>query len=707
MEIRRYLAIFLRRWPYFILPLLALPALVLLLCAVKTPVYCCTGKVLVQGSTKENRLFTGLPDKYGNIDFSYESTSEIPTFKTILSSKLVVGEVIRKQNLRNNDGEIYNTNDFVNPNPLALVLSKKPKGVGVARDGDADTFSVKGYSPDPDEARAIAQGVVDEFGTALSNIHRRVARAAKANLEGRLREAKERMLASSAKVADARAIDRDYAFSVQLEALIGAEQTLEADLNKASRSEEESNRQLKAIMSGAGVKPDEFAGIMVRVTNTDTILEYRKQLVALHISLANALSSLNDMHPDVIAIKQKIATVENLIETETKKTLASQITNRNAFFENLVTSYSSALLEVILVPTRKEVINRLINAKWEQIAALFRTEMATRALSAEDKVMAAYYSTLLTDLEHVITAERLDISNSVLIDQPALSLKKTDDLYFPPSPKKKPLVVLISLLMGAFLGVCGVFFAEYVDDRIWEAGTIPGVCGLPVISQHAGGPPAGKQSPDGVMSLLSTWMAARGGSAPPKPLLFVSANGAQCRASLVALTARFLADQGLETLAVDADPVHSHLSRALGAPPQTSIRDWLSGSADAAKVVHKCVQPHLSLLSAGANAAEGAGLALARDPLSRLLAEGPEYQATLIDAPSFLTRRDALALAAHTNAVAVAVVLQGDTQYSELQSLASAFKDASGPLLGVVFMKRPSLATSLFHTLTAPFMKKA
>jgi len=710
MEIRRFIAIFIRRWPYFVIPFVAIPALVLLLCAVKTPVYCCSGKVLVQSTTKGNRLFTGLPEQYGTIDFSDASTSEIPSFKAILCSKLVVGEVLLKQNLRNTKGERYNVSDFVNPSPIALVLAKKPKGVGIARDGDADAFSVKGYSPDRNEAFAIAQGVVEEFGVALGNIHRRVARAAKSNIEARLREAKERMLAASAKLADSRAEGHSYNFETQFESLIKAEQALEADLNSSRRSAEESTRQLKAIMAGAGINSNEFADIMVRVSNTEAILEANKQLVVLQVSLANAQSSLTEDHSDVIAIKRKIASVEKFIESETKKTLASQITNRNAFFESLVTSYSSALMESMLAVPRQEVIKRLIVEKWEQIASLFRAEVTSRPFSAEDTVKETYYSTLLSDLEHVITAEQLDISNAVVIDQPELSVKATDDLYFPPSPKKKPLVILFSLFMGAFLGICSVFFIEYVDDRIWDPSTIPEACGLEVISGNVELPSrdaaglVGESYPDGVMSLLLTWEAARGNASPPKPLLFVSTNSGECRSSLAALAARLLASQGLETLAVDADPVFCNLSRALGAPVETAA---LSGSADAAMAVRKCVQPHLWLVSAGGgNGVAGVGLAHAKDPLCKLLAEGPGYQAILLDAPSFASRRDALALASRTGALAVAVVLEGNSKHEELRSLAKAFSKASAPLLGVAFVRRNRVAGSILHTLAARFRKK-
>ncbi len=149
-----------------------------------------------------------------------------------------------------------------------------------------------------------------------------------------------------------------------------------------------------------------------------------------------------------------------------------------------------------------------------------------------------------------------------------------------------------------------------------------------------------------------------GGGRPPRTVLVASALAGEGRTSAAANLAITIARSVREhVLLVDGDLRSAGLGRLFGLKPAWGLADYLRGGPGLAELLVRGGLPKLSLLPAGARAADGAEL-LASERMRDLLGELAgryEDRLVVIDSPPLLESADAAILAAQVEAVVLVV----------------------------------------------------
>jgi uncharacterized protein involved in exopolysaccharide biosynthesis/Mrp family chromosome partitioning ATPase len=235
---------------------------------------------------------------------------------------------------------------------------------------------------------------------------------------------------------------------------------------------------LNLSINKTGIKIDQ-------VTNSDVI-----EIIGFSEDPAIAVKISNTITYNTLKMLESInrGVIEHTIDILTKETSRLKylvtdsedivkkykINNEAVSLDEKISAYMTQLvtteLSIIKMSTEKNVTHPDLKAELEQIAhiksQLKNIPVKQFDLSELQRISTSIntvYTTLLSDLEKAKILKEMSISNILVIEKAKIpDANKKYYIYFP----KKKLMLMLSLIIGSFLGVIAVFFAEYIDDTI-------------------------------------------------------------------------------------------------------------------------------------------------------------------------------------------------------------------------------------------------
>jgi len=263
--------------------------------------------------------------------------------------------------------------------------------------------------------------------------------------------------------------------------------------------------------------------------------------------------------------------------------------------------------------------------------------------------------------------------------------------------------LVIGLIIGVFLGVLAAFFLEYLDQTIKTPADVDRVLEVPVLGliptevRQAGQPNGRRRTGLPLVSLLSpdhpsseAYRALRtnvtfvNAEQRNLRLLVVTspgpAEGKSTTASNLAIT---LAQQGAATLLVDADLRRPIVHRAFNLVQEPGLTDVLVGRAQLREAIRPNVVPKLDVLPAGALPPNPSEL-LGSEAMRRLLDQlRTQYETVIFDSPPALAVTDASVLGASVDAV-ILVLRAGETEEVAAQRAAEQLRRVQARIAGIV-----------------------
>jgi tyrosine-protein kinase Etk/Wzc len=349
-----------------------------------------------------------------------------------------------------------------------------------------------------------------------------------------------------------------------------------------------------------------------------------------------------------------------------------------------------------------------INAERQTIAARIKTlpllEQDVLRLTRDVKINTDLYTALLNSAQQLQLVKAGKVGNVRLIDA-AITPKN------PIKPNRKSMI-MISVLLGLFLGVVCAFIRKSLFGGIDDAHAIEKALGLTVyasipyskeqevlheqmltksmkISVLAQVDP-GDKAIESLRSLRTalhfSMLDARNniivitGPTPAMGKSFISVN-----------FAAVLAVAGKKVLLIDGDLRKGHLHQYLGLERNSGLSDLIAGSCTLEQALRKGVMENVDFIGTGPLLPKPSELLLHEDIGTLLAGFAKNYDYVLIDTPPALAVTDTLILGAHAGAVFM-VARAGTSSMGDIKESVKRCNQAGIPINGVIFngvMHRP------------------
>ncbi len=347
----------------------------------------------------------------------------------------------------------------------------------------------------------------------------------------------------------------------------------------------------------------------------------------------------------------------------------------------------------------------------QQSRELPQLEQETLRLTRDVKVSTELYAGLLNN------AQRLKLVKAGQVG----SVRLIDDAVIPERPVKpaRPIIVLLSVLVGLLLGVAAVYLRKIMHGGLDDPNAIERRLGLTVYatiphsdkqvdifktlkSLHKAKHPVRtsvllstvESTDPAVESLRSLRTALQFAmlDAPNKLLMVTGPTPGLGKSFIAANFASVLAAGGKRVLLIDADLRKGYLHEYLGMARGQGLSDLISGQQSPEAVIHRNVLPQLDLLTTGPLPPNPAELLMHERLPTLLQSLSAHYDHILIDSPPVLVVSDAAVLGrmVGTNFL---VAREGQTNLGELEEAHKRLAQSGVPVKGVLYndiQARPS-----------------
>lgn len=231
---------------------------------------------------------------------------------------------------------------------------------------------------------------------------------------------------------------------------------------------DETNRQLRErnpLYSGSPL-----------ASENPVILHLRSELSRAEVQLASALTEKTEKHPDVIRIETEIKRIKELLSLEITKMVTGKSSSDEAYTK-LLDRAIELEFDLATADDKMSGLENSIDELESDLQLLPAREMELASLSNE---VAAYEAT-----ERGLRArlEELRVLSNMEVDETNLRIVERAHV----SPLRKPdwpkttVHFIVSLFLGALIGIGYVLFIEYWDNSFRRPKEVEETLGVPVI----------------------------------------------------------------------------------------------------------------------------------------------------------------------------------------------------------------------------------
>jgi capsular exopolysaccharide synthesis family protein len=441
-------------------------------------------------------------------------------------------------------------------------------------------------------------------------------------------------------------------------------QVIEAEAKRveAQTRYEQTNRLLKQ-----GGMVDSIPEIL----NSELIRSIKQSEVELSKRLSELSKKYGSRHPQIIAVKAELQTLEKRRTIEIRKVINS-----------LKSEYEVALareqsLKVSLGKLKKEALE--LNKKSIEFGVLQREAENSREM----------YELLIKRFKEASLTEDIKAGNIRIIDRaeiPDTAVK----------PKKK-LNLLLGLIVGLTLGVGLAFFLEYLDNTIKTPDDVKKLLKIPYLApvpefefdQTGSAYPEiiaynmPKSTASEAYRGLRTSLLFSSAGNPPQVLMITSAGPGEGKTLTSVNLATTMAQFGSKVILIDCDLRRPRLHRVMKIDRENGTSNILAGSQDHASLIQHTEIKNLDVIPSGPvppNPSELLG-SLRMQKLIETLRK--HYDRIIIDSPPVTAVTDSTMLSNVVDGV-VLVVRAGETAKDVVVNGLDSLRSVKAKILGAV-----------------------
>ncbi|MCK6526434.1 polysaccharide biosynthesis tyrosine autokinase [Myxococcota bacterium] len=603
--------------------------------------YQSTSKVMIEQSDASASLLSeiGLQELVQSLGAS--SSSTIQNKIALAATTEVLDDAVWRLQIRSDAGDLMKPGDLLASGITAMV-SPKP-GYKIAQYQNTDFLTITATALDADSAKIMADTLADVFIEISQERMREETRSAKKFIDDRIDVVQKEFQSALSQIADYQTnqniIDlqsETKAAVSRLSELMGLAEEAEVQISGLRQKVKETERILGTTSPGA-VMGSSMQG-------NPQIAQINKALTDQRLKLNELLLDRTTNHPDVINIRQQIATTEQELASvlEVEKATAP---NLNQYKIDLAAAISS-----------RNQIQAGIAGLTEKFSELPNKMMNNGQLELAAEASQGIYKALVDYQYQIGIAEAMTLTDIRLVEKAALPDKFV-------SPK-----IIINTLAGAVLGLMFgiglIFVFEYIDDTIrnredleevWDLtslGVIPRVRSnqARLISEISPKDP-----------LVEAYRTIRNGvlyaslDEPVRTLMVTSSIPGEGKSTTTANLAVSVAIEGKRVLIIDTDFRRPSQHKIWKVSATVGITSLLVGEASIEDCIQSTSVPNLDVLPAGPVPPNPAKLIESRRMRQVMDELKATYDLVILDSPPLLVVNDAIPLARYVDCFVLVV----------------------------------------------------
>lgn len=436
----KYWTILKRRWFATLLITISVFIIAQLAASFKKPIYLAEGKLRFQRSNTASSI-TGLGAEIGKLDPLMEQSNPLNTEIEVITSYPIIETIIKQLNLKDSHGATLKTKLF-----LKNLVVKEVKGANVIQISYNDT--------NPKIAAQVVNEIIKVYLEQNMSSRRAEASAARQFIEKQLPKAELVVHQAESELADFK--EKNKIISLQEEATKAVQVIgdLQLRINDTQSQLANVQSQYQVVIQQLGMNPKQ-ALAMTSVSQISGVQDILKEIQQLQSQLANRQTVLQNDHPQIIDLQDKIASLNKVIEKRINQSIGK---NKLPAASNLQLSalqqqLSSKLVELesnrLGLANQANSLLKLQSSYKQRLNTLPQLEEQQRQLERKLQAGQSTYSLLLQKLQESRIAENQNLGNATRIS----------DAQIPDEPISS---VMISYLSSALLSILAAFMTIYI-----------------------------------------------------------------------------------------------------------------------------------------------------------------------------------------------------------------------------------------------------
>jgi succinoglycan biosynthesis transport protein ExoP len=640
----------------------------------RPPTYETSAKVLYSPTDVQSSLLKSMHIE-GLLAAPSAAATDLRTKISLFKVSPLLKQVIERLQVRDRNNNLMDPVKMINPGIMSRIFAEPT--LDVVQETNSNTLIITASSSGAQEATWIANTLVDLYVEQNGEEKQAQSRKARGFVDSQLSDIKSAYFDSlenmSAFQRRNNTVDLDVERKVAIEKIASLMKEKEDNVIDI----EQTLAKVKSLK--AQLDRDGTTVSTTMLKDNPQVEALKRELAALKVKLADALTEKTENHPEVVAVKRQIA--------EQEKELAGEVARYRASVPELNT------LEQQLASLRAHLVG--VNKDIDHYAGLFKTlpetskeaEKLKLALTASQSI----YSSLLDYRNQMGIAESMALND----------LKPVESAPLPVYPKfpNKPLNTIVGAFLGLVFGIGLAVVVEYADDTVRTAEDLE-----PLGLRLLGLVPKTRRrlidrlDPNDPLSeayrTVRNTLRFIGSNGERASLLVTSSGPREGKTTTVANLGISYSRAGVKTLVVDADLRRPGLHRLFRRPNDYGLTSIVSGDCTIEEALMATSFPNLSLLPAGPLKADP-GWVIESERLRRLVEVlSRRFEVVIFDSAPPLIKSDVGILGHHVDAT-IQVVQRGRATKTALEHAQEVFRKCGVEPVGVVFnrfqAKRPPL----------------
>ena len=498
--------------------------------------------------------------------------------------------------------------------------------------------------------------------------------------------------------------DKDQAFSVARQSRIRSVESLQGRMSVSERGDWSGILEI----SVEGTDPDsvrrqvnEIANVYVRQNVDRRSAEAQQTLDFLDQQLPTVRQDMETAELALNTYRLEKGSIDLPLETQsilqTIVSVESQLNELQQQREKTTLAFTPNHPMVIGLDRQIERLNNELAGLNEQVRDLPTTQQEVLRLIRDVEVNTVLYTSLLNTAQELRVVKAGTVGNVRVIDYAVLP-------SWPIAPRKSR-ILLLSLLLGGFVGVATAFAKRALKAGVEDPDLIEKHISIPV---YATVPHSKKQ--DRMIKALQSGKAKRAILAIDSPkdaaieslrnlrtalhfgmmdvknnCIMIAGPGPEVGKSFVSVNlAVVLTSNDKKVLLIDADLRRGHLHQYLGLKRENGLSEFISGDIPIGQVLHQTTIPNLTLIPTGTIPPNPSKLLLHKRFVNCLSVLAPRYDHIIIDSPPILAVTDATIIGQAVGGTLM-VLKAGEHPMREIEQAVKRLKQAGVNLRGLLF----------------------
>ena len=375
------------------------------------------------------------------------------TYAEIIKSRLVISEVIRQSNLKEEEMVKYEA-------MLQRITIQPVK--------DTEILKIRVQGSSPGEARFFANKLVEVFLEQLTQLARSEQTSVRSFIGERLGESKIELSQAEVRLEEYKQTQKIVAPQEETKALVG--RLSEINRLAAENQVEIASAQARLI----GIKTQLSQEKASYIATSPLIEQYRGKLADLEVNLVGLSHKYTANHPEVIAFRAEIQETKMKLNQEINRVINTEAPSQNQLHQTLLQQKMQTEIEISAALAQRSEIEKIVNQGEVEILKLPTQEQELARLMRDTAVAQEIYVMLAKRHEEARISEVMQPTDVQVIDR-AIAPEKA-------IKPKKAMNVMIAAFLGVFVGVGIAFLLEYLNKTVRTADDVRDYLGLPTLA---------------------------------------------------------------------------------------------------------------------------------------------------------------------------------------------------------------------------------